>query len=115
MEAGHVVDVPSGPTLSDGTAGGIEHETITLPLCAAIVDDFSLIPEDAIASSMRLLIEHENIVPEGAAGCALAGYLKERDSITGNVVVVICGGNVSAATLREVLAGAEPTPGGSET
>src|SRR4029450_4917604 len=32
MRAGHVVEIPSLPTLSDGTAGGIEVDTLTFPI-----------------------------------------------------------------------------------
>jgi threonine dehydratase len=69
VAAGRILDLPSLPTLSDGTAGGIEPGAITF------------------------------------AAVAIASYLKDqgRGSDGGNVVVVICGANISLETLKEVL------------
>ena len=42
---------------------------------------------------------------EGAAGVAVAGYLKEKERWRGRrVVIVLCGANVSLERLREVIA-----------
>jgi threonine dehydratase len=38
VRAGTVVQVDALPTISDGTAGGVEEESITLPLCTELVD-----------------------------------------------------------------------------
>jgi threonine dehydratase len=102
MRAGHVVEIPSSPTLSDGTAGGIEANTVTFALCQSVVDDWIEIDEGEIATAMRHAIEVEHMLIEGSAGVAIAA-LKRRGALTGRVVVVLCGANVSAARLREVL------------
>ena len=50
--------------------------------------------------------EHETI--EGAAGVAVAAMLERRDSILGqNVVVIICGGNISAEKLEQIRCGGD--------
>ena len=36
------------PTLSDGTAGGVEEGSVTLGMCAAVVDSWECVAEDAI-------------------------------------------------------------------
>lgn len=101
--AGEVLDMPSGVTLSDGTAGGIERGSVTFPLNRAVVDDWIIVDEAAIAGAMRRYMDCEGDVIEGAAGVAVAGLLERRSEIAGkNVVVVICGGNVSEETLQEV-------------
>jgi threonine dehydratase len=102
MRAGHVVEIPSSPTLSDGTAGGIEANTVTFALCQSVVDDWIEIDEGEIAAAMRHAIEVEHMLIEGSAGVAIAA-LKRRGALKGRVVVVLCGANVSAARLREVL------------
>ena len=53
IDAGRILDLSSDPTLSDGTAGGIEPDAITFALCAELVDDFILVSEDEIAAAMR--------------------------------------------------------------
>lgn len=103
VRAGRIVELPSLPTLSDGTAGGIEPGAITFELCQALVDEYVLVDEAQIASAMRLMVEAEHMLVEGAAGVAVAAYLAAAQ-LRGQVVgVVVCGANVSPATLRSVL------------
>ena len=104
VAAGHIVDEASLPTLSDGTAGGIEQDAITFELCRRLVDDFVLVSEEEIAAAMRQFIDYEHQLIEGAAGVALAAMTRQRDSLAGRkVVVLVCGGNVSRDTLKRIL------------
>lgn len=105
VEAGHVVDVRGLPTLSDGTAGGIEQGTITLDLCRSLVDEFLLVSELHIARCMRTLLLAEMLMVEGAAAVGLAGYeaVADRYDASATIVVVLSGANVSRQTLLTVL------------
>lgn len=103
VAAGEIIDMPSEPTLSDGTAGGIEAGAITFPLCQAVVDEWLELSEQDIAAAMRTYIDNERQVIEGAAGVAVAGLLARRDQLAGKkVAVIICGGNVSDAVLQRI-------------
>ena len=42
-KAGRIVDMHSKPTLSDGTAGGIEAGAITFDICQNLVDGYVLV------------------------------------------------------------------------
>lgn len=104
VAAGHVVEMPSERTLSDGTAGGVEHDAVTFALCRDMVDQWVDVGEDAIASAMRHAIDEEHMLIEGSAGVAVAALRALAPMLAGQrVVVVLCGANVSAATLRSVL------------
>lgn len=104
VKAGEILELPSQPTLSDGTAGGIEADAITFDLCRTVTDDYVVVSEDQIAEAMRQFIDAHHMLPEGAAGVALAGLRLRADSYKGkNVVVIICGGNISRETLKEVI------------
>ncbi|HQV29702.1 MAG TPA: threonine/serine dehydratase [Thermoflexales bacterium] len=104
VAAGRMLDLPSAPTLSDGTAGGVESDSLTFPLVQQIVDGFELVPEAEIAEAMRWCLAREHVLAEGAAGVAVAALLRQRELWRGKtVVVVICGGNVDAETLAIVL------------
>ena len=106
IDAGHIVEMPSEATLSDGTAGGIEMGAITFPLNQSVVDEFVLVDEDQIASAMRRYMDSEGDIIEGAAGVAIAAMMQLQDSIHGqNVVVIICGGNISDTKLEQVRSG----------
>jgi threonine dehydratase len=103
IEAGEILDLESEPTLSDGTAGGIEANAVTFPLNQEVVDEFVLVDEEQIAAAMRLYMDREGHTIEGAAGVAIAGMLARREEIAGKVVlVIICGGNISEDTLQRV-------------
>jgi threonine dehydratase len=103
IRAGRVVDIPSSATLSDGTAGGVESDTLTFPLCRTLVDQWFEVEEAEIASAMRHAIEVEHMLIEGAAGVAVAALSRLAGSMSGRIVVVLCGANVTTGRLREVL------------
>ena len=105
VAAGELLDIPSLPTLSDGTAGGVEAGSITFPLIQELVDDFVTVSEDAIAAELRTFMQVHHMLIEGAAAMTLAAYRQvAADFADQNVVVILCGANISLDTLREVLA-----------
>ena len=104
VRAGAIIDIETSPTLSDGTAGGIEPGSITFPLCQNVVDEWVLVSEDEIAHAMRLAIDTEHTLIEGAAGVALAAGMRYvRDHPGQTAVVVSCGANISADKLVAAL------------
>jgi threonine dehydratase len=105
VEAGELLDLPSLPTLSDSTAGGVEPGSITFPLCREFVDRFVTVTEAEIAACLREFIGTHHMLIEGSAAVALAAFLKEKDSFRGLcVAIILCGANISLQTLQEVLA-----------
>ena len=104
MRAGKVVAPQERPTISDATAGGIEHGAITLDLCRSLIDDCVLVTEAEIADAIRFMVaEHQTII-EGAAGVAVAAYRKTASRYKGQSVgIVLCGGNIGYGTLRTIL------------
>lgn len=109
LEAGEMLDLPSEPTLSDGTAGGVEADTVTFATCQQVVDRSVLVSEEAIADAMRLIIESHHVLIEGAAGVAVAAWHQERERWAGKrVVILLCGANIGSKVLAEVLAGQRP-------
>ncbi len=106
LEAGGILDIPSLPTLSDGTAGGLEPDTITLDPCRELIDECVTVTEEEIATALRGFVLAHAMRIEGAAAVAIAAYLKVRDRVEGNVTIVLCGGNIDSAALGRVVAGA---------
>lgn len=104
IKAGQIVDSPMLPTLSDGTAGGIEAGSITLEPCRRYVDEWVLIGEDDIREGIKVIFQEHRYVIEGAAGVVVASFLKLSDRFAGkNVVLVICGGNIEVAKFKEAV------------
>ncbi len=107
VTAGRIVDIDPEPTLSDGTAGGIEPGALTLPLCTELVDQWVLVQEAEIAAALRQFLDTQHQLIEGAAAAAIAAALQLSPTLPRQRVAVIsCGANISTTTLRRAL---EPT------
>jgi len=106
LEAGRIVEVKEQPTLSDGTAGGIEPGSITFPICQSVIDATATVTEAQIAAAMRHIAHTERWIVEGAAGVALAGLIEQAEAWQGRkVAVVLCGRNIALETFIETIAG----------
>jgi threonine dehydratase len=102
--AGKILELQSLPTISDGTAGGIEPGAVTFDLCRELVDDYETVTENEIRESLREFLQTQHMLIEGAAAVAVAAMVKRRDRLAGkNVVVIICGANISLEILKTVL------------
>jgi threonine dehydratase len=104
VKAGEFIEFEPKPTISDGSAGGFERGAITYELCRDYVDDYVLLSEEEIAEAMRRFMETHHLLIEGAAGVAIAGFLKIAERFRDqNVVIVICGANISLSALKTIL------------
>jgi threonine dehydratase len=104
VKAGHIVEIDSLPTISDGSAGGIEPGAITLDTCRDCVDDWVLVSEAEIAAAIRLILEDQHLLVEGAGALSTASFLKEKDRFAGKrVVLVLSGARISVETLEKAL------------
>ena len=104
IKAGRIIRIPTQPTISDGTAGGIEPGALTLALCQHYVDEWVLVDEREIHQAMRLIFEHHRLVVEGAAGVAIAAFLQSKAVLEGKqVVVMVCGGNIDVETFKGLV------------
>nr|WP_283164325.1 pyridoxal-phosphate dependent enzyme [Shewanella corallii] len=99
MKAGKVIEVDEQPTLSDGTAGGLDSDSITLPLCQRLIDECQTVSEIEIARAMMSVWRQHGIYVEGSAAASLAAVIKDAPKLKGkNVVVLLCGGNITDET-----------------
>ena len=104
IKAGRILDIPSKPTLSDGTAGGIEAEAITFDVCRHVVDDFILVSEDEIRNALRLLVEKHAMLVEGSGALTVAAFLKNTERFRGkSVLLLISGRNIGLDQLKSIL------------
>ena len=104
VKAGQIADLETLPTLSDGTAGGIEPGSITFELCRQVVDDWVLVNEDEIREGIKRIFERHRYVIEGAAGVVVGAFMKMRERFAGkNVALVICGGNIDIQTFKGLV------------
>jgi len=104
IKQGKIVTIDSLDTISDGTAGGIEENSITLNFCQKYVDDFILVSELEIKDSIKLMLQHHHMLIEGAAALTVSSYLKNKSKFEDKkVVLVISGAKISLEKLKEIL------------
>ena len=106
IKAGHIIDMESKPSISDGTAGGIEKDAITFEICRSLVDEYVLVSEDEIKDAIRLMLNKHFMLIEGAAALSVAAFFKTKNRYAGKrVALIISGAKISQDQLRNVLCG----------
>ena len=104
LKAGEIIKIDPAPTISDGTAGGVEAGSVTFEMCQEFVDQMVLLTEQEIQDGIIQLIEKERILVEGAAGTAIAALIKKKNDLRGKRVgIIVCGRNISLEVLRKIL------------
>ena len=65
IDAGEIITPHFEPTFSDGTAGGLEDDTITFDICRALVDRWVDISELEIARAVASMVDDHHHLVEG--------------------------------------------------
>lgn len=95
LKTGKIIEVEEHDTISDGTSGNIEPDSITFSISQKVITDTALVTEKEIKEAMKLLAQTDRWMVEGAAGVALASLLKLACKYQGRAVaVVLCGRNI---------------------
>jgi threonine dehydratase len=72
----------------------------------ALLDDFVLVPEDALRAATRLMIEKTRNLVEPAGAAALAAVLSAPGRFAARNAVIVCsGGNISPGQLTALWPG----------
>lgn len=99
------VSTDSADTIADGVACRVPNET-ALEIIFKGVERIVSVSEQAILEAMGFYLSDTHNLAEGAGAAPLAALLQERASMTGKrVALVLSGGNVDRALLRQVLEG----------
>jgi threonine dehydratase len=106
LAAGEPRDVAYQPSFVDGIGSkGLLAEM--WPIVRTLVDGSFAMPLAAIADAVRVLVERNRIVAEGAGAAPVAAALSGRAG-TGRIVCVVSGGNLDRAKLAKILCGELP-------
>lgn len=108
FDATEPVETETADTIADGVACRIPDPAafdIIMHGCARVIR----VTDDEIMSAMRAYFTDTHNLAEGAGAIALAAAVKEKSTLSGKKVgLILSGGNVDAATMGAVLAGAHP-------
>jgi threonine dehydratase len=97
-------EAPPNPTmtLADGLRVAVPGR-LSLPLCAAVLDEIVVVDDDEILRAMASLALEDRVVAEGAGAAAVAALSR----ITGRrIVTIVSGGNLEPAVLARAAASA---------
>jgi len=92
-----------GATIAEGIAVKAPGK-FTLPLVRELVDEILLVDEAPLEEAVRLLLEVEKTVVEGAGAAALAAVLAHRARFEGRRAgLILSGGNIDLLSLSSII------------
>jgi threonine dehydratase len=106
LEAGSIQTVDYQRSFVDG----IGSKTLLpkmWPIARELLDGAFTASLDEIADAIRMLVERNRVVAEGAGACPVAVALSGKAG-SGRIVCVVSGGNIDAAKLTQILTGKTP-------
>jgi threonine dehydratase len=106
LAAGAPQEVAYTPTFVDGI-GGKSLVPEMWPLVSGLLDGSLVVTPEQVAAAIRLLVERNRVVAEGAGATPVAAALTGSAG-AGKVVCVVSGGNIDSAKLAKILQGEVP-------
>jgi len=107
LAAGGPRSVDYTPSFVDGIGGKSLLEEMW-PLVSALLDGSIVVELADVAAAVRLLVERNRMIAEGAGAAPVAAACAGRVPGARKVVCVVSGGNIDAAKLTTILAGGVP-------
>jgi threonine dehydratase len=89
-------------TMADGIAVKVPGD-LTFEIVEKYVDDIVVIDDEAVASTILMLLERAKLMVEGAGAVSLAAILHEKIPAKGKVVSVISGGNIDVNIISRII------------
>jgi len=106
FDAGGPTETPHAP----GFVSGVGFGTILpemWPLASTLIDDVITVSLAEVAAAVKIMVEHNRVVAEGAGAVSVAAALSGRYAET-RVCAVVSGGNLDSSMLAEILGGRVP-------
>ena len=102
LAAGHLVEIPSLPTLADGLAGQIDDAALEIGRYG--LDDLAVITEEETATTIAWLWREERVKAEGSGAVTVGAILAGRaGALQFPAVCVVSGGNIDAERFAEIV------------
>jgi len=93
VQRGWLIEENVGPTICYGTAGNVELDSITLSLCAQLVDSWTEVDETDIVRALEAARARDQLDVDGSAAATLAGAVVVGCTLSPGslLVAIICG------------------------
>ena len=106
LAADEPVEIEHTPSFVDGIGAPTVFPEM-FELARELLDGSLVVGLDDVAAAIRLLVERNRVVAEGAGAAPVAAALGDSAG-TGKIVCVLSGGNLDTATLQTILSGRRP-------
>jgi threonine dehydratase len=106
LAAGKPVEVPFTPNFVDGIGTPFVNLEM-FELAGQLIDGALVVNKEQTAAALRLVVERNRVVPEGAAATSVAAALAGMAG-GGKIAAVLSGGNIDVKTLVTILEGGVP-------
>ncbi|HUQ40862.1 MAG TPA: threonine/serine dehydratase [Candidatus Limnocylindrales bacterium] len=107
LAKGEATDITHTRTFVDGI-GGPRVFPEMFDLAKELIEGALISTLEEIAAAIRLMVERNRVVAEGAAGASVAAALAGKAG-RGKVVAIVSGGNIDTAALVTILQGGVPS------
>ncbi|MDQ3798063.1 MAG: pyridoxal-phosphate dependent enzyme, partial [Acidobacteriota bacterium] len=96
LAAGHPVELPAITSIAK-TLGAPSASPATLALAQQYLESVTVVSDEEAVEALQFILERLKVLTEPAASCTLAAAarLKNQFNPDGNVVLILCGGNLS--------------------
>jgi threonine dehydratase len=92
---GTMKNVVESKSVADGLTGGVELNSMTIPLVRSMLDDFVLVNEEEIERAIAFVWYHYQVVVEGSAAVPFAAILANKITVK-KPVLILTGCNIQA-------------------
>lgn len=93
---------PDAVTIADGIAVKVPGD-LTFDIIDNYVDDIVVVDDEAIASTILMMLERAKLMVEGAGAVGLAAILNHKIQEKGKVVNIVSGGNVDVNFISRII------------
>jgi threonine dehydratase len=107
FDAGAPVKTPHAPGFVSGVGYGCVLPEMW-PLASSMIDSVIIVTLAEVAAAIRVMVEHNKVIAEGAGAVAVAAALSGR-YLESKVCAVVSGGNLDSQILTTILAGRVPS------
>ena len=101
LKAGAPQTVDYTPSFVDGIGGRSVLEEMW-PLVSNLIDDSLVVSLQQVSRALKLLIERNRVIAEGAGAAAVAAALSGKAG-SGKIVCIVSGGNIDSDKLAEII------------
>jgi threonine dehydratase len=106
FDAGGPAETPHAPGFVSGVGFGTVLPEMW-PLVKAMIDEVITVSLEEVAAAIKIMVEHNHVVAEGAGAVSVAAALSGRYAET-KVCAVVSGGNLDSSMLVTILGGEVP-------